>query len=90
MEFEWDEAKNRQNLEKHGIDFDRAKEIWRGVVVEGPSSQAHHGEPRYLAIGQSEAKIMTVVFTWRGNVRRIISARAAREHEKKAYEKKIG
>ena len=90
MEFEWDEDKRRQNLGKHGIDFERAKEIWQGVVLEGPSPQTRHGEERFMAIGQSERRVMTVVFTWRGNVRRIISARTARQNERKDYQKKIG
>ena len=34
MEFEWDEAKRRNNLEKHGIDFVRAKQIWLDDVLE--------------------------------------------------------
>ena len=31
--FEWDEAKNRQNIRKHGIDFNAAKEIFDGFVM---------------------------------------------------------
>jgi uncharacterized DUF497 family protein len=90
MEFEWDEQKRQANIARHGIDFERAKEIWQGPVVEGPSPQTHHGEERFVTIGQSEGLIITVVFTWRGNVRRIISARAARRSEREDYQKKIG
>ena len=49
MEFEWDDAKRRKNVEKHGIDFVRAKQIWLDDVLEVRSSQDSHSEPRYLA-----------------------------------------
>jgi len=32
MDFEWDENKNRQNLQKHGISFEEAQEIFWGIV----------------------------------------------------------
>jgi len=51
MMFEWSENKNRRNIEIHGIDFVRAKEIWGGEVLEIPSPQAEHGEERFLANG---------------------------------------
>jgi uncharacterized protein len=44
--FEWDESKRQRNIELHGIDFERAKEIWQGPVLEIPSSQTQHGEAR--------------------------------------------
>ncbi|ACB54102.1 hypothetical protein cce_4754 [Crocosphaera subtropica ATCC 51142] len=31
MEFEWDDPKNKINIEKHGIDFNFAKEVFSGV-----------------------------------------------------------
>ncbi len=33
MEFEWDESKNDSNIEKHGIDFDKAKAVFEGNVI---------------------------------------------------------
>jgi uncharacterized DUF497 family protein len=40
MEFEWDEAKRQTVLEDRGIDFERAKEIWQGTVLEVPSRRS--------------------------------------------------
>jgi uncharacterized protein len=88
--FEWDEHKRQRNVELHGIDFERAKEIWQGPVLEIPSSQVQHGEERFLAVGRIEDRFITVVFTWRENRRRIISARVARRHERENYKKEIG
>lgn len=90
MNFEWDENKRRRNIEVHGLDFKRATEIWQGPVLESPSPQSHHREERFLAVGQSEGRFITVVFTWRGKNRRIISARAARQNERENYQKTIG
>ena len=90
MGFEWDENKRQKNLRNHGIDSERAKEIWQGPVLEVPSSQKSHGEERVLALGQTEGRFLTVVFTWRGKNRRIISARVARRYERENYQKEIG
>ena len=88
MMFEWDETKNLRNIENHGIDFVRAKEIWGGEVLEIPSTQSEHGEERVLSIGVigPEEWIITVVFVWRGDKRRLISARRARNYERKIYQ----
>ena len=90
MDFPWDENKRQRNLRNHGIDFERAKEIWKGPVLEFPSPQTGHGEERFLATGLSAGRLITVVFTWRGTSRRIISARGARQHERENYQEKIG
>ena len=90
MEFEWDEVKRRANVAKHGIDFVDAKQIWLGDVLEIRSSQDHHGEPRHMVYGLMSDRLITVVFTWRGDTIRLISARRARHHERKAYENAFG
>ena len=89
MMFEWDEQKNKLNIAKHGIDFTDAKEIWQGPVMEGTSNQVQHDEPRVLAVGVMRGYCITVVYTWRGDVRRLISARKARTNERENYEKKL-
>jgi uncharacterized protein len=90
MLFEWYEQKRLENLGKHGIDFLDAKEIWQGEVLEVPSAQPEHGEQRYIAYGRLEGRIIAVVFTWRGEARRLISARRARRHEREDYQDVFG
>ena len=85
MEFEWDPGKNEANLEKHGIDFEGAKTIWEGRVIEVQSRQCHSGETRYLAIGFYEGREITVVYTVREEKIRIISARRSRRNERELY-----
>ncbi len=86
--FEWDETKNRRNIEIHGIDFVQAKEIWGEDVLEISSPQLEHGEERFLALGVigPEELIITVVFVWRDDKRRLISARRSRSYERKSYQ----
>ena len=89
MVFEWDEVKRLKNIKEHNIDFIRAKEIWINPVLEILSPQTQHGEERFLAIGQIEDVVITVIYTWRGKNRRLISARKARKNEKRYYENEI-
>jgi uncharacterized protein len=88
--FEWDEEKRQSNLNKHGLDFIDAKEIWSGAVVELPSPQGQHSEERIVSIGMLQNRCVTVIYTWRGDNRRIISARKAGENEQKRYHNEIG
>ncbi|ADJ29229.1 BrnT family toxin [Nitrosococcus watsonii] len=79
--FEWHEEKRQRNLDKHGLDFLDFKEIWQGPVVEIFSSQAGHSEARIIAIGMLDDRCITVIYTWREEKRRLISARKARKNE---------
>jgi hypothetical protein len=88
--YEWDERKNRANLEKHGLSFDLAVEIFAApvLVAEDPRlyETARGPERRHIAIGEIDGiVVIVVVFTWRGEKRRIVSARKANRNERKAY-----
>jgi len=89
-DFEWDENKNDRNIEKHqGLDFDTAKLIWLGDVIELPDVRKDYGEDRFVAFGEVDGVIIAVVYTWRGTSRRIISARKASVGERDAYRQAI-
>ncbi|WP_370655502.1 BrnT family toxin [Candidatus Binatus sp.] len=85
MPFEWDEAKDRTNLAKHGIDFDEAIHIFDGPVLEIVDARRDYGETRILAIGLASGREISLVYTWRGPNRRIITARRAHAIERRAY-----
>ena len=84
MAFEWDPRKNAANRRKHGIDFVDAVRVFGGSVVEAPDEREDQ-EFRLIAFGAVGLRVMAVVYTWRGEKRRIISARKATSNEKKAY-----
>ncbi|MDO9414725.1 BrnT family toxin [Pararhizobium sp.] len=81
--FEWDEKKRMQNIAKHGIDFEDALLALEEPHVEIRSDK--NGEVRTLAICPDTDRLITVVYTMRGETCRIISARAARKYEQKLY-----
>ena len=83
VSFEWDERKNLLNFGKHGIDFDDASEIFYGPIIFRQSDR--NNEERWIAIGSLEDRLITVVFTRRKDVIRIISARRARKNEEREY-----
>ncbi|MBV8566288.1 MAG: BrnT family toxin [Methylobacteriaceae bacterium] len=87
--FEWDEAKRIANLQKHGLDFRDAGRLFDGRdVIVAPSKWA--AEDRYVLTGLNEGKFYTIVWTWRGQARRIISFRRARHAEERAYRQIYG
>jgi len=81
--FEWDEEKSKTNLIKHGIDFEDASEVFYGPVVVKISNRS--SEERWIAIGKSHHRIVSVIFTRRDDLIRIISARHPRPNEERAY-----
>lgn len=85
MRFEWDEHKNRTNIQTHGIDFRDATAIFRGRVLERLDPGVHH-EARWQTLGMTNDIIVFVVYTERGDdTYRLISARKAEPHEAAAY-----
>lgn len=93
MKFEWDEAKNKQNIKKHGFDLADASELFTGSDPFLVNIDAHqdHGEDRWKGIGMLQGVVVVVViFTERDNdTIRIISLRKASSREKKTYEDEI-
>jgi uncharacterized protein len=84
MDFEFDLAKSRANLKKHGIDFEQAQTLWQDAeALEVPSKYAR--EARKLWIAAREGKLWTAIFTERAGRIRIISVRRSRENERNAY-----
>ena len=78
MELEWDQRKANANLRKHGVDFADA-----GTVLHDD----HAGEERFVTIGlDALGRVLVVVYTWRAQRVRIISARSATGRERSQYE----
>ena len=86
--FEWDERKNQQNIEKHGVSFDVAKMVFddpkRLTLFDGGHSQ---DEDRYFCIGKVNDGVLTVRFVFRNDNIRIIGAGYWREGRKRYEER---
>ena len=90
MTFEWDEAKNRENIAKHGVRFEDAARIFEGPVVSWTDDREDYGEVGEISIGMvGGAAIVTVAHTDRGSTVRIISARPASRAERRRYEETL-
>jgi uncharacterized DUF497 family protein len=88
MHFEWDEQKRIANLEKHGLDFLDAVDVFETPHVVVPST--HSSEQRFLAIGVIQGRFVTVVYTMRSGATRIISFRRSRYEERQKYHELYG
>jgi uncharacterized protein len=82
-EFEWDLDKADLNLQKHFIAFEDAVRIFDGPTLDWMTLR--QGELRTASAGLVDGLAVTVIYVIRGTAYRIISARRASKHERKAY-----
>jgi len=86
VSYEWDPRKAASNLRKHDVDFADAATVFEdelAVTIDDDNPE----EKRFVTIGMDAlARVLVVVYTWRGDIIRIISARAAGPEERRQYE----
>ena len=89
MTFEWDHAKNRGNIAKHGLGFDEALRVFADPHLIIRQDRVAEGEERLHAI-EYVNQVLLVVHTIREEgidaAIRIVSARRATASERKLYE----
>ena len=83
--FEFDINKSSTNLDKHGINFIDAQELWADPDLLQVKAKSE-SEQRYLIIGNIAGKFWSAVITYRENTIRIISVRRSRKAEVLIYE----
>jgi uncharacterized DUF497 family protein len=90
MRFEWDEAKNRKNFKKHGIEFETAVLVFDDPYAVSDRDRIVDGEERWQTIGAIGPYVVLAAHLWWDEdgeeVIRLISARRATSQEKKNYE----
>jgi len=88
VEFEWDAGKAKANQRKHGMDFADAVSVFSdnlAITVADEGSE----EERFITIGMDAlGRVAVVIYSWRAERIRIISARKATQHERTQYEGK--
>jgi uncharacterized DUF497 family protein len=86
MTYQWDSDKAAANLRKHGIDFADAVSVFLDdLAITVPDER--FDEERFVTIGMDAfGQILVVVYTWRSNDIRLISARQATRSERTQYE----
>lgn len=89
MQYQWDQHKATSNQKKHGIRFADAVTVFAdelAIRIEDP----YPDEERYVMIGQDAlGRVLVVIFTYRGDDIRVISARKANVLERQAYENEL-
>jgi uncharacterized DUF497 family protein len=90
MQFEWDEAKNLENIRKHKIDFADVPKMFDSTMLIELDNRFDYGEERWLGIGFLGNGVAVVIWTERqSDVIRIISARKANRYERQRFEQYI-
>jgi hypothetical protein len=91
MIYEWDEAKNRSNFAKHGLDFADAEQVLAGPCVTFDDDRYEYGEKRLITLGLLAGRVIVIAHAPRGaDATRIISMRKANRREQKIYQKRLG
>jgi len=89
MRFEWDEAKRRSNLYRHGIDVNVIEKILVGPTISVVDDRFDYGEMRLQTFGLLNGKVVVITHTETDDVMRVISIRKATKREEKTYFGKI-
>lgn len=87
MSFEWDPAKALANARKHGVEFaDAVAALEDEDAITVPDEDAED-EERFVTLGRDAfGRLLIVVYTWREENIRLISARRATKQERATYE----
>ena len=87
--FQWDAGNADKNRERHGVMQGECEQVFFNRPVLIAPDMKHSGEERrYAALGQtSQGRMLTIVFTMRGRLIRIISARDMSRRERSLYER---
>lgn len=86
MDIVFDPNKAQSNLKKHGISFEEAASCLLDQMALVREDDDAEGEQRFVLLGMSNAaRLLTVVYTLRGEHIRLISARKATKKEEKTY-----
>ena len=86
MDFEWDEKKRRSNRKKHRLDFADAESVFGGPLIHWLDVRFDYGEPRFIAYGMLEGRVVVVAYLETGSTIRIISMRKAKHEETYYFE----
>jgi len=89
MDYQWDPNKAAANLRRHGVDFADAVGVFEDDWVMTIKDELVGSEQRFAALGTDFlGRVLVVVYTYRGDDIRVISARRATRRERRTYEQK--
>jgi hypothetical protein len=85
MEIDYDPIKRAAALADRGLDFGRACEVFAARHYTAQDVRADYAEDRFITVGMLDARMVVMVWTPRGEARRIISMRQANDREQARY-----
>jgi uncharacterized DUF497 family protein len=87
MQYQWDREKAERNYRKHGVRFADAVSVFEddlALTIEDMDLE----ERRWVTLGQDLfGRLLVLVYVWRGDEIRLISARVANPKERRQYER---
>jgi len=87
MNFEWNEEKREQNVNKHRVDFLYAALIFEGESLTREDDRENYGEIRFASLGLVDGVAYTVIHTERGGNIRLISEWKGGQKDYEKYKK---
>ncbi len=90
VEIEFDADKRDITLADRDLDLARAVEVFAGRHFTAEDTREDYSESRYITVGKLDGRMVVMVWTPRGEARRIISMRKANEREKARYAHQLG
>ena len=88
MDYEWDPDKAAANLQKHGIRLSYGVDVLEDLSALTREDTSAQGEQRWVSVGMDGlGRVLTVVYTYRGERIRLLSARRATRREREHYER---
>jgi len=89
VQIEFDTEKRDRTLAKRQVDFARAAEVFAGRHFTLEDIRDDYGETRYITVGKLDGRMVVMIWTPRGEARRIISMRKANEREQASYAQRV-
>jgi len=90
MKILWDPEKADLNYRKHKVRFSDAESVLFDPMALSREDHSADDEQRFVALGTDALdRVLVVVYTYRGQDIRLISARPATKNERKSYEEGI-
>ena len=90
MRCEWDEAKNRKNVAKHGLSFEDAEHVFSGPCVTFEDDRFDYREERLITLGLLAGRLVVIAHSPRDEGTRIISMMKGNRREQKIHQKRLG
>jgi uncharacterized DUF497 family protein len=90
VEISYDPQKRARTLELRGLDFEDARLVFAGTMIDILDDRKDYGEERYQTYGMLNGRMVMLAWTPRGAVRHIISMRKCNDREQEKFGRQLG